>query len=1062
MARFWVGGTGTWDASTTTHWSSTTGGSGGASVPTAADDVVFDASSGAGTATLAATVPCRSIDGSLSSISLSTNNNGGKLVIGDASGGAFSFAAGKLVNAYAGAVSTFQFVSTSTNGGVGWPITTNGNTMGPMLFNGVGGRWQLQDNVTGTIGGNGDVAVVAGTFDTNNKNISSYWQFSSTGALARTLNFGSSVLTFLSTGSPWAISGSNVTLNAGTSSIVLSGAMTGLSTAFAGGSLTYYDVSFTGGGVNANITGTNTFHNLTIAPTASNNSSTFLITTTTVTNAFTVTGHVSPNRIIVSPQQPIAGVTGVPVTITVNGSFSLSNTDFQDITAAGTAGTWSGTNLGDCLGNSNITFPASVDRYFVGGAATGNWSDNKWSTTDGGSTGASVPLPQDNVFLTANSFSGTRTFNLDQARLCKNFDATGLVSTTSIARGNSVNNQIFGSLKLPALANFNTAGGNFVVEGRGTHTVTTGGNTINGGFVINAPGGTYTLQDNGTFAANTTLVQGTWDENGKNVTYNNRFISSTLGSTRTWIMSNGGTTTIGSASSALGAISAVMNIANITGFTLVSTGSNLVFAKNSDNFQKQFTGLGLTWGNVTINSAAAGGLGFDFLGATGATVYGTMTIGSGLIIRLSGGGGGYTSSQWSFNGTAALPITEVSLNSPSRIIFSQPSGTVTATYINLKDTNATGGATYIASPAIDSGNNIGWLFPSGFGQALADIKAISRVFAQSQADIKATGSQFAQAQSDIKAIGSVFAQSQSWIERTEAQSAQAQSDILATYLQSAQAQADILATSTGFGQSQADILATLQRLAQAQADILATSNRSGQAQADVKAISSGFAQAQSDILAKSLQAAQAQADILVTSLQMAQTQALIKRMEFGRGQTQADIKALGFAFGQAIADIKAISQLFAQAQADIKATSATFGQAKANIKATSDVFAQVQSLIKRTENAYSQAQSDIKATSSVLAMAQADIVATSIQSAQAQARVVYTRINAANAQAYIKLLVSMYGQAQAHIFQIHFLKNLALSDEHSLSLKLSDTETNKMVSVSDEQGKLFTLSDDQY
>lgn len=51
--RFWVGGTGTWDASTTTHWSASTGGAGGASVPVAGDTVTLDVSSGGGTVTVA-------------------------------------------------------------------------------------------------------------------------------------------------------------------------------------------------------------------------------------------------------------------------------------------------------------------------------------------------------------------------------------------------------------------------------------------------------------------------------------------------------------------------------------------------------------------------------------------------------------------------------------------------------------------------------------------------------------------------------------------------------------------------------------------------------------------------------------------------------------------------------------------------------------------------------------------------------------------------------------------------------------------------------------------------
>jgi hypothetical protein len=50
--RFWVGGTGTWDSSDTTHWASSSNGAGGQSVPIAGDNVTIDASSGAGTITV--------------------------------------------------------------------------------------------------------------------------------------------------------------------------------------------------------------------------------------------------------------------------------------------------------------------------------------------------------------------------------------------------------------------------------------------------------------------------------------------------------------------------------------------------------------------------------------------------------------------------------------------------------------------------------------------------------------------------------------------------------------------------------------------------------------------------------------------------------------------------------------------------------------------------------------------------------------------------------------------------------------------------------------------------
>lgn len=55
-ARFWVGGAGTWDGSSTANWSATSGGAAGASVPTTADTITFNASSGGGTVTLGADV----------------------------------------------------------------------------------------------------------------------------------------------------------------------------------------------------------------------------------------------------------------------------------------------------------------------------------------------------------------------------------------------------------------------------------------------------------------------------------------------------------------------------------------------------------------------------------------------------------------------------------------------------------------------------------------------------------------------------------------------------------------------------------------------------------------------------------------------------------------------------------------------------------------------------------------------------------------------------------------------------------------------------------------------
>jgi hypothetical protein len=78
-SRFWVGGTGTWDASSTTNWSATTGGASGASVPGVADTATYDGNSGTGTVTLNTNVTVVTISiantTNVMTFDFATNNN---------------------------------------------------------------------------------------------------------------------------------------------------------------------------------------------------------------------------------------------------------------------------------------------------------------------------------------------------------------------------------------------------------------------------------------------------------------------------------------------------------------------------------------------------------------------------------------------------------------------------------------------------------------------------------------------------------------------------------------------------------------------------------------------------------------------------------------------------------------------------------------------------------------------------------------------------------------------------------------------------------------------------
>lgn len=127
-SRFWVGGTGTWDLSATTHWASSTGGSTGASAPGSADAAIFDASSGGGTVT-----PSYGGTGTFQSlqwgaftgtIDFSANNNNVTL---SAASNAFNGTGGTAARTFNMGNGTWSFTTTTSNGGSVWTIPNKTN-----------------------------------------------------------------------------------------------------------------------------------------------------------------------------------------------------------------------------------------------------------------------------------------------------------------------------------------------------------------------------------------------------------------------------------------------------------------------------------------------------------------------------------------------------------------------------------------------------------------------------------------------------------------------------------------------------------------------------------------------------------------------------------------------------------------------------------------------------------------------------------------------------------------------------------------------------------------------
>lgn len=72
---YWVGGSGTWNNANTANWSASTGGAAGAGPPLSIDTVVFDASSGSGTVSVASTAAAAAVTLNAANITLQLLGN---------------------------------------------------------------------------------------------------------------------------------------------------------------------------------------------------------------------------------------------------------------------------------------------------------------------------------------------------------------------------------------------------------------------------------------------------------------------------------------------------------------------------------------------------------------------------------------------------------------------------------------------------------------------------------------------------------------------------------------------------------------------------------------------------------------------------------------------------------------------------------------------------------------------------------------------------------------------------------------------------------------------------
>jgi hypothetical protein len=654
--RYWVGGTGNWND--TNRWSTSSGGAGGADLPRSHDDVVFDSSSNATAYT--ATVNAITGGNRCKALTIAGPASGNVTLAGSTA----LFIHDDITLPATGLTRTYTGAITLTGTGAGKTITTNGVLLSSITtVNGVGAEWALADALINL----SQLIFTNGSFDTADFNLTTSL-FRSNVTNSRTISLGSSTVTvtgnsaldFGSTGNVRAA----LLFNAETSQINFPGN----TVTFNGNNQTFYNVSFTSTSIGTiTFNGTNTFNNLTVAGLASSGVSTISLASADQTINGTLTLSAGTNATMRTFVR--SNTIGTTRTLTCAAVDTLTDIDFRDITIAGAAAPVSGTRLGDCKGNTGITFAAGTDKYWnlAGG---GNWSATGWATSSGGAvSNDNFPLAQDTCIFEAGSPNSGVTVTINAGYNIGTVDMSSRTANT-MTLACSQSPSIYGNWTNGTGVTFSGTG-TLTFAGRGSHTITSAGRTFTQAFTIDTPGGSVTLQDaletNRSVLAALTVNSGTFNANNYNVTLSNGGVSSSNANTRTIAVGSGTWTLVRT-----GTVWSTSNANNLT-----VTGTGIISLTSAS--AKVFGGGSFDYSGITVNQGGAGQLtiaGNNTFANISSTATGATTLNFGANTQRV--------ANFTATGTAGnvLTIQGTSATSPCTLIHTG-AGDISLDYLNL-------------------------------------------------------------------------------------------------------------------------------------------------------------------------------------------------------------------------------------------------------------------------------------------------------------------------------------------------------------------------------------------
>ena len=581
--RYWVGGTGNW--SDTARWSTTSGGASGAAVPRSHDDVIFDSASNA----IAYTATVDAVTGGIRMKSLTI---AGPLVGNVTLAGTAAMVGihGNVTLPATGLTRTYTGGMTLSSNSTGLTFTTNGVALSSTLeINGVNCSWSLGSSLDDGVR---TILLINGSFNCATYNLVAS-SLSSLYNHSRSFNFSSGTIT-LSGSNPIELgttetSRANLTVTAGTAQINCSGT----SPIFSGNNQTFYNVAFTSTSAGTvTIDGTNSFNNLSFTGITSAG-----LKVISVTANQTVTGTLTFSAGTDATMRHFCRSNTIGTTRTITAAaVSMTDVDFRDITISGAAAPASGTRIGDCKGNSGITFTAATTRYWnlAGG---GNWSDTGWAASSGASPAVNnFPLAQDTCVFEATGLNSGATVTVNAGYNIGTIDMSARTTNTMTLATGSTTPAIYGNW-INGTGTTLSGTGLLTFAGRGSQTITSASKTFTQPTVITSLSGDVTLQDayinnaSGGFG----ITAGTFN------TGNFNFTAAAAGPSGTTLSK-----TITFGSSTLTMTGSGTAWSNTAGSTLTLTGTGTISLTSGS--AKTFAGGDFAYTNITLDQGGAGTL----------------------------------------------------------------------------------------------------------------------------------------------------------------------------------------------------------------------------------------------------------------------------------------------------------------------------------------------------------------------------------------------------------------------------------------------------------------------